>query len=597
MGPFMYNDKVMKHVFTFFLISFFSLFINLAITADVIPSYDLEVKINEDLTSSFKLKIELQNNSESSLISAYNLNLPYKVTTANADLDGIPVSILLDSTEGESTIKVDFLTNVVKPSQKAILNLQIFTVNTIIENFNTKQFYLPYPNSNFKYQNSKVKIIYPNSFNELSYISEYKYEIEYIDSNHSQLTLQQEAPLSIMWGQPSLSLKISTQIENRKDSINHYLLGLIPEYSSQTVDYLSTSLADYALIDKFNNNFAFITLNGNSKIEYEYSANITKSNLNDSIPVQKYNWPLNLDSVLGQKIYSKINQGLDSINKLKSLNEFLLEEYNLVENNINSNNIESIWDNQTKNINPLQYCFLVVSTAEYMGLNARIEYGYKLLNVKPQTEVLPSIWCSVQVDNNYIVFDITSKKIKRVDISRKSSDRIRVGIWHPSQTYNDALGLFINSPFVAKFLEKSGVNGVNSLVELMADFPKEVYSGEFYSGILNISNPTPKLLKFNELNINQESIIKSLNVGDLIKAIMPLQRNSIKVDYLRENDFILDLSRTIEIEVDLNGNKLVDNTEVKFTPDLRLILIIILLLAVLVFVLGFILFKAIKRKV
>ncbi len=593
----MYNKKVMKQKLFFILVIFFGLCTN-KISAEVISDYNLNVRINQDYSTSLNLKVGLQNASDTELISAYTLDLPFEVTNVNADLDGIPVSILLDTNSTSSSLRVDFLTNVIKPQQKANLNLEIFTTNSIIQKYNIKEFSLPFPSSNYTYQQILVNIDYPNSFGSISYISEYKHTLNLLDDSFSRISLNQDSPLKIVWGNPSFALTINSNLENRKDSINHYLFGILPEYTTQTVDYFKTTQSDYGLVDSVNNTFAFLTIDKNSQKNIEFAANVQiNSNANDNIYPSKYNWNLNLDSILGQKIYSQINQGADTLQKLKSLNEFLVKEYNITQENISVDSLSKVWDDTSKNLNSLQYCYLIVSTGEYMGLKGRVDYGYKFLNTTSGAYIPPTVWCVLEVDGKNILFDFSGQKNGNIDVTYSFADRVKAGTWHPSQSYNSMLGLLKNSAISALISDLSNSIHVSDGIGLEIDFPSNVYSGEFYSGLLNINNPTSKILKFNSIDVNLESQMNSIQVGDLMKAILPMQTNTIKIDYLRERDFILDLSRQVEISIDLSGTKLFNTVEIKFTPDFKLIGIFILILIVTISIFFYLIYKLVRRKV
>lgn len=593
----MYNKKVMKQKLFFILVIFFGLCTN-KISAEVISDYNLNVRINQDYSTSLNLKVGLQNVSDTELISAYTLDLPFEVTNVNADLDGIPVSTLLDTNSTSSSLRVDFLTNVIKPQQKANLNLEIFTTNSIIQKYNIKEFSLPFPSSNYTYQQILVNIDYPNSFGSISYISEYKHTLNLLDDSFSRISLNQDSPLKVVWGNPSFALTINSNLENRKDSINHYLFGILPEYTTQIVDYFKTTQSDYGLVDSVNNTFAFLTIDKNSQKNIEFAANVQiNSNANDNIYPSKYNWNLNLDSILGQKIYSQISQGADTLQKLKSLNEFLVKEYNITQENISVDSLSKVWDDTSKNLNSLQYCYLIVSTGEYMGLKGRVDYGYKFLNTTSGAYIPPTVWCVLEVDGKNILFDFSGQKNGNIDVTYSFADRVKAGTWHPSQSYNSMLGLLKNSAISALISDLSNSIHVSDGIGLEIDFPSNVYSGEFYSGLLNINNPTSKILKFNSIDVNLESQTNSIQVGDLMKAILPMQTNTIKIDYLRERDFILDLSRQVEISLDLSGTKLFNTVEIKFTPDFKLIGIFILILIVTISIFFYLIYKLVRTKV
>lgn len=566
------------------------------VKADVIPEYSLEMKINEDLSSQIDINVDLLNNSDTSIISAYTIDFPFKLTSADAYLDNNAVNVILDSSTNFSTVKIDFLKNVIHPTQSGNLSIRIFSLDSIQSIYNTKQLYLPFPSSNYEYSNVNISILYPVLFGSVSYSSEYKYAVDIIDDTYAKVSFEQNSPIHIIWGSPIFNISFDTNIQNRKDANNHYLYNLIPEYPDQEVDYLSIFKAEYGLTDRFNTSFAFVNVNSENEVNLSSEARIKNSTESKNSPTyESYNWFLNLDSVLGQKIYSQINQGTDTTAKLKSLNEYIFENFS-INSKLSSTDFSKIWESNNTDLTQLEYCNLIISSAEYMGLKAIVEYGYNVFETG--SDLQPLVWCRVYADGKSYIFDFSlQKSIGFPQFFTSSIDRLKMGIWHPSQSYNNILGL----------MQENGITSVVSEVDdrilnkelkpqLQLNFPERVFSGEFYSGIVQINNPTSKILNFNELTLNGESILTNITVGDLQKSILPLQQNSIQIDYLREKDFILDLSQEILVDAKLNDNKISSTIEVKFEPDFKLLAVFFLIFLVTVSILIYLILKLFRRK-
>lgn len=586
----------MKKILLIVFVAILSLTFSSKIRADVVAEYSLKMTLNSDLSSSIDVMVELQNTSETSLISSYSIDFPFVVTNANASLDNNAVNINLEEDSGSSILNIDFLTNVIKPNQKAVLNISLFTLNSVNEFNSAKQLYLPIPTSNYSYSKKFVSITYPIVFGSISYSSEYKYGLERIDDNYSKVSFDQTGPTLLMWGNPQFNINFSTTVSNRKDSTNHLLFNLIPQYENQHVEYQEIFLADYALVDKLNNSFAFVTLNSNGTLALNSNANIVlNSGIANTVLSNSYNWNLNLDSVLGQKIYSQINQGTDTISKFRYLNDFLNLNYSLNTDRITTQSLNEVWEVNKRDLNPLQYCYLIVSTAEYLGLKSNVEYGYNILS--SSGPINPSIWCSVESEGKNLVFDfVYQKEVGYSVISTSSVDRVRMGVWHPSQSYNDLMGILSGSLITADLGSVVTPDVVQSPPVLDIEFPKNVFSGEFYSGKVIITNQSAKVLKFDSLNINNESVLKNLEVGELVKAIMPFQTNSIKIDYLRETDFVLNLSREIVVEAGIGEKILTNGVEVRFEPDYKLLALFVIILVVTVSIFVYLIYKLLRRK-
>jgi hypothetical protein len=579
---------------TIFFIAF-ALSLNVRLKADVITDYNLNVDINNDLSAQLDFNILLQNTSTDLLISSYSIDLPFKITSVNANLEGQNVNVILDSTESKSNIKFDFLTNVIKANQRAKLSIQAFTTKALTESLNVKQFYLPYPSGNYTYIAKNITVSYPVDFGTIAYNSEYKSLIENVNDK-AKLTLKQTAPILLMWGNPELELSLNTQIENRKDSINHSLISLVREFPTQSIDYINIFKADYALADNLDNVFAFLTIGANSKIDLNSKAIVKiNSSEKDSLENSSNSWELNLNTVLGQQIYTQINQGNDNLEKLNSLNSFIFQKYGLDTNAITFESLNTIWNENLQNLNSLQYCKIISATAKYLDLKSNIRYGYRIFDTLNGAN--PSIWCSVQVDNKIYNFDFESqKRLGFASFAASNIDRVIVGTWSENQPYNNVLGVLSNSPMVVQISELQS-NFSNSLKPLMkVEFPNKVFSGEFYSGKIEIQNPTSGVLKINSLKVNNEDVSGALRIGELSKAIMPLQSNSFKIEYLRESDFSLNLSKKVLVDAVIDNNSYSESINITFEPDYKLLAITIVV-AVIAFILtASLVVKAIKRK-
>lgn len=589
----------MKNLITLVLFALVSIITTSSVKADVVSEYHLNLNITNDLSAQISLEVNLHNNATGSVIRAYSLDFPFTIVNAEAKLNGETVDISIDKLSDGSRINVTFFDKVINDNSDGRLDITLFADSPIVQNYDISQLLLPYPESNFSYQEVTANVTYPVLLGAPTLISEYKYNFTSLNSEQNQISLSQKNPLMIIWGTPKYNVGFDLTLRNLKDTSNHYLLGLVPEYKNQIVHYINVNTAEYALTDKLGNAFSYLKLERNSNIPINNSVNIeVNSDDSESAYPEKYNWNLNLDSTLGQKIYSQINQGTEVIGKLNALNDFLVSNFEVDDKRIDASSLDKIWENGTKSLNQLQFCYLIVSTAEYLGLPARINYGYSILNPGLQAGGHPSIWCEVLVDGRDISFDVPNQKLFKISYFNTSHiDKLRMGTWHPVQSYNDILGLLINNPYEITINPLAVKQGLETNVSMQLEFPEKVFSGEFYSGIIKIKNNSTKLLTFTELRLNGGSILNNIVVGDLTKAVMPLQENSLKVDYLRETDFILDKTISVNIEAELNKNiSLKAQENVTFEPDYKLIAIFVVIILVVVFILLFLVSRLLKKK-
>lgn len=562
-----------------FLLTIITIFVATAysvnLSADVATSMSLSINIAQDSTAQIDMSVNLVNSTSLSIIPNYSIKFPFSITEGSAFIDSNKVDLTLEKSSVETGVKVNLGSNFVKPNESKTLKISLKSNAIFKEMFNTKRLQLYAPTSNIKYQFVDLNIVYPSTLGDFVFYGQSDYKVETIDTNFTKISLNQTKPLFIAFGEPQLSILLDTTISNKTEQVNSFLLPLVPALNGQSVSYIDISKGEYALIDKYSNEFALINLqpNSTSKIFLNSNLKITKSNLND-FPNLKYDWQLIENSQLGQKIINIINPEDSLENKFSKVNEYLFNEYQIDMVRNTMNDINSIWYREDKRISMLQYCNVMTSLANRLNIKSKIEYGYPLIEAVSESVIEPSILCSFLIDGSIIKFDFSlQKRMGYSFLSKSNLDYIIFGVWENNQGYNTLLGLLIDSPISAKISSYKNNLESSDLIDLKLDFPRKAYSGEFYSGSLIIKSSKNKTLRLDSLRINGVEIKKYLEVGDLTKSVMPLGETIIKLDYLRENDFILNQSKDVFVEIDLDKKDLQAQTNIRFEPDFRLLLV------------------------
>ena len=339
--------------------------------------------------------------------------------------------------------------------------------------------------------------------------------------------------------------------------------------------------------DSLKNSFSLESFAPNEKKNITFSANIKiSSNNNDDFYPDSYEWKLDLSSSEGQKIYSEINKSEDLKEKFKSLNNYLISKTQSNKNeSFDLSRVNEIWkrlEGSSTSLNSFEYCYVMVSVADFLGVKSRIDYGYLLApSIDEINSGNPHIWCEVRIEEKNILLDPFLENLTGISYFDQSPvDRVKFGIWHPSQDYNNALGLASNTKniFHIDIQDAEHIDTQNNL-QLSLDFPTSAFSGEYYTGTLNITNESAYFLSIKSLQYDNADIMENIKVSGLTPAILPQQNNQIVVNGLREQNFLFEGKKDITITLNTSNTNFSEvnaNAEMEFHQDSRILMFLLI---------------------
>ena len=575
--------------------------------------YYVELNIRTDKSIEGVFEINLTNSDKNNLINGYELNLPFKINTVTtAQMDGRNIDKNLVIGNDYSDIRLSFFQNAIKPSQTVKIKINFLANELLSSKYGVEYLYIPTIKSNHT-SNSNViyKIRYPDSFNLPTFISPQ----ENLANNANEINLSTTQGLIIIWGDQLLvNLESSFKIENKDNRKINTLVGLPYEdngnisnvnqpANGQTVYYKSMSNEQNGLIDELENNFIYSALDPNQTKEIKFNARINLStNIYNDIYPQKYGWKLKDTDQTGEMLKILNSEG-DNLQRLKSLNNYLISKMQVYpDETIDLNKIDSIWTKLegSSKFNSFELCYLMIAASEYLGLPSRMDYGYLIIPEGIVNNGSPHIWCEVKINGKDVLMDPYLETQLHINyFNQVPIDRIRFGIWHPNQSYNNILGLLgdFKSKSTVKISQAENLSPDLKNLSLSLNFPSQAYSGEFYSGIMSVKNNSNKILIVKEMTLNDESVLRQLKLNNLTISFLPQQNNTTKLNYLREKNFLYDGDETLQIRLTPQSKELsiISTTNViNFLPDKRLLILILLVVVLIILILMIIVYRISK---
>jgi hypothetical protein len=578
--------------FTGFILS--SFFIGKVSADDFkVNEYIIGLDVKPDATE-VSIKLELLN-SHVDLVGGYQLNLPFK------ELDQIKVS--KDSNQIEFTSKtiddstqvdMDFNNDVILPDQTATIEVSFNVKDLLKSEYNIKYIYFPKSKHNFDLEKVNFQISYDESFGEPTFLSSNNIK----EGSPGFIDAYTPGALLAVWGDsPIYDISSSYDVVNPNNYSIETLLNLI-SHDMQRVEYKSVSEMSLGLFND-NTNWGMLRLKNNSSSPVNIQARIVfdESQKKKSQP-KKYDWELNLNNTFAKKLVDELDKTSDNLEKIKRINQYLVSNLNPYANEkTDIKRINNLWVRLESDsaFNSFEYCYLAIAAAERSGMQGRIAYGYLTVAdiFTDKLKRTPHVWCEILHNNSYIMMDPFLEDLAKLSLfGSQPLDRIRFGTWHPSQQYNNILGLLSTTKDVQNItLTKYENIPYSKTVEIFQEFPSQVVSGDYYSGTVSVKNNTSRFLELKNLYFNAESVIANVNYTDLKVAIVPKNNNIFKVSNLREPNILFTGVKDLNIKLEFENesfDQIVSDFKIEFKTDgskiLNLVFILIITAAVIVFI-------------
>ncbi|MDQ7020486.1 MAG: hypothetical protein Q9M91_01430 [Candidatus Dojkabacteria bacterium] len=405
-----------------------------------IVDYLMEINLREDLTADINVTFSIKNTDKTKVIRGQEIVLPFaNINAVTSFIDGTAITNKVTTIGKSSKIEIDFSNDPIKINQQKLVRISINASNLINE-FGGIKYMIVYGGFSGQSSTSNLKLTYPLSLGEASYISSSGNSVTTNNNGEIETSLNDLTLLS--WGN-EYSLDVSSLFKpEASNESSSYLFSLPRDTRSSSVEYSSVFGTNNGVSDDLDN----LYLVGNTKDQVSVGFNARIHKFFASLPIiknDKYNFKFNSSSELGKEILSTTNNFGTDNQKLKALDQLFLTRSNLDESNILSlEEIEdTIWDkNLNGSFNSFEFCYIYTAYAEVLGYKSRIIYGYSSL---PKFSGSPHFWCQFQnEEENFIIDTYLSFKLDLDFFGIENDfDKIEFGTWHPSLDHNNALGL------------------------------------------------------------------------------------------------------------------------------------------------------------
>jgi hypothetical protein len=346
---------------------------------------------------------------------------------------------------------------------------------------------------------------------------------------------------------------------------------------------------------------ATINPKSSEQVEYESEVVIDGKSIESNYP-KSYGFNFEENSLFGQEVLSNTQSIEDNYSKMKMFNQLLMNKVSTNKQaSINYSNFSDLINKLDNNptLNSFEFAALNVAYAEYLGLDARIEYGYLLLSPVDFDLSTPQMWVVLRVDGRDIFIDSFMQDLTDVSyFDINYIDRVKFGVWHPSQSYNPTLGLAYQSNAIKAEINKSEIINHKSDVKVDFIYPEKAAAGTFFSANLSVVNNSDSILSIRKVFINEEDLTSLLaDQEGLYDAILPGETKELSINNFREANIFATYSEEVNSVVFFEGidEQFSDSDIILYHIDGKNVVVFIAVVGLSFSILGFIYLRLRRR--
>lgn len=549
-----HSYKIAIIIFSFLLLTLLGTRKTLASDFSITDAlYKIEIDKNGNATG--ELDFKLKNISKTKrIINSYNLFLPFKDAGGiRASFNGKNIVIQSKADSSKSYYKVDlfFGNNIILYNASARIKVK-FTLFQLLKRVGDFKFVKigdALVDDQEKFKN--IDVVIPQDIGEPTHKTTENIASE-TKKNKLLLKIRENESRAVVlgWGDKlHFTLNSNFNLNNSEDSSKQFVFQLIPNDSTQKVVYNNLE-ASYGLYDDLGNNFATVDLEKDSEKAIEFSAIIEKNNSIADFVVGENN--LKPDYAIDFWRNAKTNFVDNFDGKLEKLKKFytsIIRKYKpSKELAFDFEKFEGLWPfiDKAKSLNSVHYSYILKTFCSELQINCEINYGYRIFPTD-KTNAVPNFWVKAQIDDKKYILDPFSEQVTGVNgFTTSELDRVKVGVWNNSQSYNNALGLIgkdnklqtVEIKFNSPTLLGENDPKIEEDFEVQAVFPTKVFSGFYYEAKLKIKNNSSKVYKLTDVKINNNLVETELkSYPDLNYLVLPHVENTIALNGLRESNF------------------------------------------------------------
>jgi len=574
----------LKYTRLFFLFVAFALLetllyflLNIPITLALDPNTEIQksilsININQDNSANVWYWIEIKNNNTEKLVSEISLVIPFvNIKNLKIEKNNQSVNYKVGTFEKYTKINIELGQYSIYPLKNEILKIS-FLVNDILkkQSNNTEKYALFV--GELSGELSTYSITYNKSFGDLIFTNIENYKKKEFENEISIEYSEKKNGLFIIGKNSSLDIGFISSVSSKDSENKYYLFHILPNLSRQKHEYTTFYGADYGVYDEFGNRFAVFKLEDQTK-QFNFVANVSIDNKNELIKIpKKYNFNINNLPTNIQQNMSKIFEGseIDLKEAFKMLYKEILRTSQKTETHfpkVNLDNLKFISSISSQ----IEACGIIVFFAEKFGVNSVIKYGYLIYPELLSIEFgLPHLWCEIEINKNVYVLDPYLEKLTGNSFEMNNPlDRITMGIWHPSQKYNNVLGLLNNKPqkIIRNKIENriEEDNTTTKLEMLISSLPRKAISGEWITGNIVFKNNTNKFFEVSSIEI-KDTNYKFLDLANgLYFGILPYGNSLKTIKFSPVEDIYFEGEKNFVFLTKINDSELEISKEVKIS--------------------------------
>lgn len=588
----------------FVLTGLLFLLFSLSLRAEgVETTYKFHLNLQEGEGSIGQMILSINNQDEMKIVDSYVVSVPimhadnFLITLGGNEENNYTVT----DSNGYKTLSITFESPVL-PGENKDLIIQFTSPELLISTFGLKQLYIQNPFDNLN-KSILYEVEYPKSFGDIFRTFETQ-SITEKDEETNIISIQSNNGIYIVWADKILvNLKTEVNVKNENSETNSLFFNLPSASKKQKVFFNELKNIDAAFGDRMNNLLGEVHVDATTSEDIGYSADvIIDGELEESIYPDDYEFAFNQDSIFGKDVIENTKDLPDNYSKMQMFNQLLRNRVTTNKQaSINYTDINELWkklDNETT-LNSFEFAALNVSFAEYLGMDAKIEYGYLILSPIEFDLSAPQMWAVVNIDGDDVFIDGFMEDLTNISyFDINYIDRVNFGAWHPSQTYNPAAGLAYESTTIK--VDASSVEEKQYVVKLQTDFiyPKNAPAGTPFSAKVNIKNESNNILAVNKLFINDQDLTANLNNDSgLVEATLPNKTTELTINNLRENNLFATYAKEMNSKISFDGvdEEYSDTDSVSFYIDAKNVVIFIAIFSLAFSALGFLYLKARKN--
>jgi len=549
--------------------------------------YHIDFTLKEDDSARVKYTLELLNMNDS-FVDEIIILLPYElILDMELVVDGAsPASTAAVMDSGSTKVEVSLATKAIRSGETSVIEILFDTPKFSMSDNGFRTASIIGVDAAYSIQDISYRISFPISFGELLWSSA-PYSVE--DDGVIRLN-STPAYLELIWGHEEYQFGIS------EDSIGgdaeYNAVGMPRDISGrQEVEYLDVSGASVAGVDQRGNIFAIIP----STRRLYYTADITVTSASPEVQpgvklcYQGARLPGALAKVVGTPV-----------GKYEEVLEYFERNYSLMylDNPTEfDGQVFGIKLSQEKgSLNRLELACGIQTYLRLMDVNAVISYGYYLGDFFDNFDSeLPHVWVDIVDDELQLPTDPYLAIISDYPFAIPPQTRLIIGYLHEFQIYNAILGLEDGGARTRPTMGEFSGSSSNDSIDVKTHFPDHAFSGEFFSGRIDVYNYSNEFMTIAKLLVDEEDYTSSISsvYPGLKSLLIPHTGVSLRLDNLREPNFLKEgsVTHTISVETEIEEVPVQrSRVTIQYEPDTRLMLlagvVVVLTVVVIVFVLS-----------